>query len=116
LDRGEKDKPAVSVESADSAVLEAAAAVVSSGEVTGKMFETTLLHAPAKLKAKRLLLVGGGKAKSFSERGPAARGWGCGADFEGEEYSEFCICRAPQFRSRRTCRAQYCGGLVHRGF
>jgi len=66
LDRGEKDKPAVSVESADSAVLEAAAAVVSSGEVTGKMFETTLLHAPAKLKAKRLLLVGGGKAKSFS--------------------------------------------------
>jgi leucyl aminopeptidase len=66
LDRGEKDKPAVSVESADSAVLEAAAAVVASGEVTGKMFETTLLHAPAKLKAKRLLLVGGGKAKTFS--------------------------------------------------
>jgi leucyl aminopeptidase len=66
LDRGEKDKPAVSVESADSAVLEAAAAVVASGEVTGKMFETTLVHAPAKLKAKRLLLVGGGKAKAFS--------------------------------------------------
>src|SRR5882672_5732949 len=66
LDRGEKDKPAVSVESADAAVLEAAAAVVASGEVTGKMFETTLVHAPAKLNAKRLLLVGGGKAKSFS--------------------------------------------------
>jgi leucyl aminopeptidase len=66
LDRGEKDKPAVSVESSDSAVLEAAAAVVASGEVTGKMFETTLVHAPAKLKAKRLLLVGGGKAKTFS--------------------------------------------------
>jgi leucyl aminopeptidase len=66
LDRGEKDKPAVSVESADSAVLEAAAAVLASGEVAGKMFETTLVHAPAKLKAKRLLLVGGGKAKTFS--------------------------------------------------
>jgi len=66
LDRGEKDKPAVSVESADAAVLEASAAVVASGEVTGKMFETTLVHAPAKLKAKRLLLVGGGKAKTFS--------------------------------------------------
>jgi len=66
LDRGEKDKPAVSVESSDAAVIEAAAAVVASGEVTGKMFETTLLHAPAKLKAKRLLLVGGGKAKTFS--------------------------------------------------
>jgi leucyl aminopeptidase len=66
LDRGEKDKPAVSVETSDAAVLEAVAAVVASGEVTGKMFETTLLHTPAKLKAKRLLLVGGGKAKSFS--------------------------------------------------
>src|SRR5882757_9405030 len=66
LDRGEKDKPAVSVESSDAAVLEAVAAVVASGEVTGKMFETTLVHAPAKLKAKRLLLVGGGKAKTFS--------------------------------------------------
>ena len=66
LERGEKDKPAVSVESSDTAVLEAAAAVVTSGEITGKMFETTLVHAPAKLKAKRLLLVGGGKAKTFS--------------------------------------------------
>src|SRR5208282_3444404 len=37
-----------------------------SGEVTAKSFETTLLHRPAGLKAKRLLLVGGGKAKTFS--------------------------------------------------
>jgi leucyl aminopeptidase len=66
LDRGEKDKPAVSVESSDPAVQEAAATVVASGDVTGKMFEATLVHAPAKLKAKRLLLVGGGKANSFS--------------------------------------------------
>jgi len=34
--------------------------------VVGKMYETTLLHQPAKLKAKRLLLIGGGKAKTFS--------------------------------------------------
>src|SRR5882724_6379070 len=66
LERGEKDKPAVSVESSDPAVQEAAATVVASGDVTGKMFEATLVHAPAKLKAKRLLLVGGGKANSFS--------------------------------------------------
>ncbi len=66
LDRGEKDKPAVSVESSDPAVLEAAASVVASGDVTGKLYETTLVHAPGKLKAKRLLLVGGGKAKTFS--------------------------------------------------
>jgi leucyl aminopeptidase len=65
-DRGEKDKPAPSIESTDAVVREAAKDVISSGEVTGKAFETTLLHHPAGLKAKRLLLVGGGKAKTFS--------------------------------------------------
>ncbi len=66
LDRGEKDKTEASVETSDSAVREAAAEVIASGEVTGKIFETNLLHRPAKLKAKRLLLVGGGKARNFS--------------------------------------------------
>ncbi|MGD0471150.1 MAG: leucyl aminopeptidase [Terriglobales bacterium] len=65
-DHGEKDKPAPSVECSDGAVREAAKDVIASGEVTGKAFETTLLHHPAGLKAKRLLLVGGGKAKTFS--------------------------------------------------
>src|SRR5580700_9831727 len=65
-DRGEKDKSAVTVESSDDAVREAAKDVISSAEVTGKTFETTLLHRPAGLKAKRLLLVGGGKARTFS--------------------------------------------------
>src|ERR1700686_4609925 len=65
-DKAEKDKPAPSIETADAAVREAAKDVISSGEVTAKMFETTLLHHPAGLKAKRLLLVGGGKAKTFS--------------------------------------------------
>ena len=40
--------------------------VIASGEVTGKSLETTLLHKPAGVKAKRLLLVGGGKASKFS--------------------------------------------------
>src|SRR4030081_3704825 len=65
-DQSKKDKPAVTVESSDAGVREAAKDVISSGEVTGKMFETTLLHRPAGLKAKRLLLLGGGKAKTFS--------------------------------------------------
>ena len=63
---GEKAKPAPAVECADAAVREAAKELISSGEVTGKSFETTLLHHPAGLKAKRLLLVGGGKARDFS--------------------------------------------------
>ena len=65
LDRGEKDKPQVTVETADAAIREAATEVIASGEASGKMFETSLLHRPAKIKAKRLLLVGGGKAKNF---------------------------------------------------
>jgi leucyl aminopeptidase len=66
LDRGEKDKPSITVESSDAALREAAKEVVDSGEVTGKTFETTLLHHPAGLRAKRLLLIGAGKAKNFS--------------------------------------------------
>src|SRR5208282_6625969 len=65
-DKGEKNKPLPSVECDDTAVREAAKEVIASGEATGKTFETTLLHHPAGLKAKRLLLIGGGKARNFS--------------------------------------------------
>jgi leucyl aminopeptidase len=66
LDRGEKDKPQAYVATGDKTVPELAAEVISSGEATGKNLESTLLHRPAKLKAKRLLLLGGGKANKFS--------------------------------------------------
>ena len=66
LDQGSKDKPETSVEAADAGIKEAAKDVLTSGEITGKMFETSLLHRPPKLKAKRVLLIGGGKAKDFS--------------------------------------------------
>ena len=66
LDHGTKDKTEATVETSDSAIGQAAAEVIASGEVSGKMFETSLVHHPAKLKAKRLLLLGGGKAKDFT--------------------------------------------------
>ena len=66
LDRGEKDKSDVFVDLSDAAVQAAAKDVIASGEVTGKPLETTLLHKPVGMKAKRLLLVGGGKAAKFS--------------------------------------------------
>ena len=66
LDGGDKDKPQVGVDSSDAAIKEAAAEVFASGEAVGKLLEITLLHNPAKLKAKKLLLLGGGKAKNFS--------------------------------------------------
>ena len=40
--------------------------LAKSGELTGKMLEFTLVHAPAGLKAVRLLLVGAGKREQFS--------------------------------------------------
>src|SRR5690242_9638604 len=66
LDRGEKDKTDVFVSSADKSVEQAAAALISAGDVSGKNFETHWLHTPSGLKAKRLLLIGGGKSGKFS--------------------------------------------------
>jgi leucyl aminopeptidase len=65
-DQNKKDKPEVALETSDDAVKKTASEVIASGEATGKAFETTLLHHPAGLKAKRLLVLGGGKAKTFS--------------------------------------------------
>ena len=60
-------KAAPSVESSDSTVIDAAKEVIASGEVTARMFETTLIHRPEGLKAKRLLILGGGSARNFSD-------------------------------------------------
>ena len=65
LDHGEKEKPAAKV-AGDAAIAAAAADAIRSGEMTGKAFESVLLHRPQGLKAKRLLLLGGGPAKDFS--------------------------------------------------
>jgi leucyl aminopeptidase len=63
----EKDKkPQLKVATTDAAVQAAAADLLASGEVAGKSCETNLLHKPAALKAKRLLLISGGNAKKFS--------------------------------------------------
>src|SRR5215467_14210625 len=40
--------------------------LAKSGELSGKMLEFTLIHAPAGLKAARLLLVGAGKREQFT--------------------------------------------------
>jgi len=63
---GKAAKPKPQLLTDDKSVLNAAADLIASGEVTGKMLESALLHKPPRLKAKRLLLLGGGKAKSFS--------------------------------------------------
>lgn len=66
LDRGEKEKTEAYVATGDKAVQAVATDAIASGETAGKNLESTLFHSPAKLKAKRLLLLGGGKAAKFS--------------------------------------------------
>ena len=59
--RARTSKPQPTLLTADPAVQAAAAAVLSSGEYKAGANETLLLHAPAGLAAKRLLIVGLGK-------------------------------------------------------
>src|ERR1700678_1990029 len=61
-----KEKPELKLATADSAVQSVASDLLGSGELTGRSYETNLLHKPAGVKAKRLLLVSGGTAKKFS--------------------------------------------------
>jgi leucyl aminopeptidase len=67
--KGEDAKPAPALLTADAAVQAAAAAVLASGEYKAGANETLLLHAPAGLKAKRLLIVGLGKAAKATAHG-----------------------------------------------
>ena len=59
-------KPELKIASSDPAVQSVAADLLASGEVSGKPFETNLMHRPVTVMAKRLLLVSGGSAKKFS--------------------------------------------------
>ncbi len=59
--KGPEAKPQLTLLTADSAVLAAAAAVLASGEYKAGANERLLLHAPAGIAAKRLLIVGLGK-------------------------------------------------------
>ena len=59
--KGPDAKPQPVLLTSDEAIKSAAAAVLASGEFKAAANETLLLHAPAGLKAKRLLLVGLGK-------------------------------------------------------
>jgi leucyl aminopeptidase len=64
--KSKDSKPQLKLATTDSAVQSVAADLLSSGEVSSKPFEINLLHKPAGLKAKRLLLISGGSAKKFS--------------------------------------------------
>jgi leucyl aminopeptidase len=66
VDRGENEKPQPALLATDKGLEQAASELLSSGEASGKIFETVMIHRPQGIKARRLLLIGGGKAKNFS--------------------------------------------------
>ncbi|MBV9183262.1 MAG: leucyl aminopeptidase [Acidobacteria bacterium] len=66
LDQGEGDQTEAYVAAADHTVQEAAADLLAAGDLTGKPLEIGWLHKPSGIKAKRLLLIGGGKRKKFT--------------------------------------------------
>jgi len=59
-------KPQLKLATSDTAVQSVATDLLASGELTGRAFENNLIHKPAGLKAKRLLLISGGNAKKFA--------------------------------------------------
>jgi leucyl aminopeptidase len=64
VDEGEKQKNEPRLLNRDAA-LQKVAALLSTAEIAGRPFETTMIHRPEGLKAGRLLIVNGGKAKGF---------------------------------------------------
>ncbi|MDQ2832674.1 MAG: leucyl aminopeptidase [Acidobacteriota bacterium] len=63
---GKDAEPLLGLLTTSDAVSNAAAKVLATGEFKATLGETLLLHAPAGLKAERLLIVGLGKAKGLS--------------------------------------------------
>jgi leucyl aminopeptidase len=66
LDHGSNQKNEPRLTAKDAALEKAVADLIASGEITGKAYEAVILHRPQGLKAKRLLVIGAGKAKNFS--------------------------------------------------
>jgi leucyl aminopeptidase len=63
---GKDEAPSLALLTTSDALVKAAATWLASGEFKATLGETLLLHAPANVKAERLLIVGLGKAKALS--------------------------------------------------
>ncbi|ABF41103.1 Leucyl aminopeptidase [Candidatus Koribacter versatilis Ellin345] len=66
IDGGDKDNNKPQLQAKSDAFAKAAADLIASKEITGKLLEIATLHKPEGVKAKRLIVVGVGKAKSFT--------------------------------------------------
>ncbi len=105
-------KPQLKLATDDASVQSAYSDLLGSGELTGKLFETNLLHKPLGLKAKRLLLISGGPAKKFSSyelrriAGTAVR------TLKGRSIRSFAFISPPGIPAEEAVRAIVEGALV----
>jgi leucyl aminopeptidase len=113
-EKGLDAKPAPALLTSDEAVKSAAAGVLSSGEYKAGANETLLLHAPAGLSARRLLLVGLGKQEKATihslrnAAGTAVRF----AKPRGIRELAFALPEGDQFSAARSARAVIEGAFV----
>ena len=112
LDRGEKGKTDAFVDSSDSAVEAAAKDVIASGEATGKPLENTLLHNPAGLRARRLLLIGGGNNAKFSASDLRKLAGAAVRALKSKSVRSFAFAAPPSVKAAEAARAIVEGAFV----
>jgi len=112
LDQGEKGKTDAFVDSSDSAVEAAAKDVIASGEATGKPLENTLLHNPAGLRARRLLLIGGGNNAKFSASDLRKLAGAAVRALKSKSVRSFAFAAPPSVKAAEAARAIVEGAFV----
>jgi len=105
-------KPQLKLATGDSAVQAAPADLLASSELTGKPFEINLLHKPAGLKAKRLLLIGGGAAKKFTSYDLRRMAGAAVRTLKSRGIRSFAFIAPPTIPAEEAVRAVVEGALV----
>ncbi len=109
---GKRNKPQLNLATGDGAVLIAAADLLASGELTGEPVESNLLHKPAGLKAKRLLLISAGAAKKFTSYDLRRIGGAVVRTLKARGIRGFAFIAPPSIPAKEAVRAIIEGALV----
>jgi leucyl aminopeptidase len=107
-----KDKLQLKLATGDGAVQSVAADLLASGELTGRPFELNLLHKPAGLKAKRLLLISAGAAKKFSSYDLRRIAGAAVRTLKARGIRSFALIAPPSIPAEEAVRAIVEGALV----
>jgi leucyl aminopeptidase len=105
-------KPQLKLATGDTAVQSVPAELLASGEMTGKPFEINLLHKPAGVKAKRLLLISGGAAKKFSSYDLRRIAGAAVRTLKSRGIRSFALIAPPSIPAEEAVRAIVEGALV----